>query len=862
MMWFCRALLHFYPASFRNEYAGEMTAVFARRRRDAQGIFGVAALWIAAIGETLWNAAAVHWDILRQDLRYTARMLARSPGFTLTAVAVVALGIGANTAAFSVTDFALLRPLPFPQPDRLVKLWETVPGYGRNELSPDNFRDWKRFSTSFERFGAYTSNAVNWAGQGEPQRLDIGEFTADVLPALGIQPLFGRIFTTAEDSPDAPKTVLLSYRLWQSGFGGDPAVIGRQMLLDAVPHTIIGVMPGEFRFPTGDSQLWRPLAFTDQMLGDRTNTFIVGVARLKPGVAMERAGAEMSAIAAQLERQFPKENERTGAAINRIRDEIPNQSRLLLAALSGAALCVLLIACANLANLLLARSMERRKELAVRAAIGAGRERLTRQAITESLVLAAIGGALGLLLAKAGVPLMARLVPVNLPVAGAPSIDLRVLIFAAALTLMTGLAFGAGPAWRMGRGVNLTGLRDDARSGGGRKEGLRATLVAVEVMASVVLLVSAGLLLKALLRVESVETGFQPDGVLTMRTALGAKYSTVAARERFYTEVLTGVRRLPGVTSAAYITFLPLGTMRGGIWPVEIAGKTLTRGAGNAASLRFVSPGFFQTLEIPLQQGRDVADSDTFSAPWVAVVSRSFARRYWPEGNAIGQHFKFAFRERTIVGIARDVRVRGLERDSEPQVYLPYRQVYDGGLPLYPPKDLAIRTVGSPEALTPAVRAIIREADPQQPISDVRTMRQIVDSETASRSVQARLLGGFAALAFLLAAVGIHGLLAFAVAQRSREIGVRMAMGARPRDILGMVMARAGLIALAGIVPGAALAYAAARGMTALLAGVRPDDAAIFASAIGLCAAMALLGSWLPAWRAVKVGPIIALRAE
>ncbi len=578
---------------------------------------------------------------------------------------------------------------------------------------------------------------------------------------------------------------------------------------------------------------------------------------------MERANAELNGIAAQLEREFPRENEHTRATVLRLSDVVSQQSRLLLTALSGAALCVLLIACANLANLLLARGIERRKELAVRTAIGAGRERLLRQMITESMILAGIGGALGVLLANAGVPLMARLVPMTLPIADTPAIDLRVLLFAAALTVLTGLAFGAWPAWRMGRGVDLSGLREGARSGGGRKERLRAALVMAEVAASVVLLVSAGLLMRALLRIQATDPGFRAENVLTMRTDSAAK---VRGRWRCArdstTQVLTNIRRLPGVVSAAYITFLPMGEMRGGIWPVEIGGTTITRAAGNTASLRFVTPGFFATLRIPLQQGRDVAESDTASTPYVAVVSRSFVRRYWPVGNAMGQHFKFAFHDRTIAGIVGDIRVRGLERESEPQVYIPYKQMEDGNLPFYAPKDLAILSAGAPESLIPAVRGIIRGADPEQPVTDVQTMERIVDDETATRSVQARLLAGFAALAFLLAAVGIHGLLAFAVSQRSREIGVRMAMGAKPRDILGMVIRQSALVTVAGVIPGALLAYAAARAMQALLAGVRPDDAATFAAAIGLCVAMTLIGSWIPAWRAVRVDPIVALRAE
>jgi predicted permease len=466
------------------------------------------------------------------------------------------------------------------------------------------------------------------------------------------------------------------------------------------------------------------------------------------------------------------------------------------------------------------------------------------------------------LVAMAALPLMARLVPSALPIAGMPAIDARVLLFAGLLTVATGVAFGVGPAWRMGRGSDFSGLREGSRAGGGRKERLRSALVMAEVMASVVLLVSAGLLMRALWRVQATDPGFRSDGVLTLRTAMPSpKYDAVAVRERFYSPVLSEVRRLPGVTSAAYISFLPM-TMGGGIQPVSIGGETLDRAGNHVASQRFVTPGFFATLRIPLLQGRDVAESDTTSTPYVAVVSRSFVRRYFPQGNAIGQHFKFAFHDRAIVGVAGDIRVRGLERESEPQVYLPYKQANDGQFSFYEPKDLVIRSTAAPETLVPAVRRIIRGADPEIPISNVRTMAQIVDDETASRSVQARLLGGFAGLAFLLAAVGIHGLLSFAVSQRSREIGVRVALGAKPRDILSMVLRQAALVSVAGILPGAVLAYQAGQAMQALLAGVKPNDPVTFLAAAGLCVAMTLFGSLLPAWRAVRVDPITALRAE
>lgn len=859
-------LLRLYPASFRAEYGAEMRAIWGRRRRDAAGPRAVAALWIATLFEVLANATAVHWDILRQDLRYTMRTLAQSPGFALTAIAVLALGVGANTAAFSVTDFVLIRPLPFPQPERLLTLWEKAPEYSQMELSPANYVDWKQMSKSFDGMGAYVDTSVNLVGQGDPERIEGAAMTADVLPLLGVQPFMGRMFSGAEDREGAPGRVLLSYQLWQAVFGGDRGVIGRRVNLDNAPYEVIGVMPRDFHFPSRDAELWTAMRFDQHSddFRDRNNNYLNVLARLKPGVSLEQARAEMGVIAAQLERQFPRENRQTGATVNLLRDEVSQQSRLLLMALSGAALCVLLIACANLANLLMARGLARQRELAVRTAMGAGRERLVRQLITESLVLALTGGAAGVLVAAGAVRLLTRLVPASLPIAQAPSIDVRVLIFAALVSCLTGVGFGVFPALRACRQSDLSALREGARAGGGHKERLRSVLVIGEVAACVVLLVSAGLLVRALWRIEATDPGFQADGVLTMETALPMpKYQETARRAGFCTRVLSSVRALPGVSNAAYISFLPM-VMRGGIWPVTVEGKPAEaqRSGAHTASLRFATPGFFATMGIPLHRGRDIAESDGLDAPYAAVVSESFGRRYWPDGDPLGRHFKMAFHDRTIVGVVGDIRVRGLERTSEPQVYLPYRQQEGDSLIFYMPKDLVIRSAGGTGTLLPAVRQIIRGTDSEQPISGVRTMASIVEDQTASRAAQVRVLGAFAAIAFLLAGVGIHGLLSFAVSRRTQEIGVRIALGAQPGGIAKMIVGQGAVLAFAGVLPGMVLAYAAGRAMEGLLAGVQPGDALTFASAIALCVLMTVLGSLLPAMRAVRIDPIAAIRSE
>jgi len=858
-----RALLHLYPASFRGEYGSEMAAVFAMRRRQASGLLAVLALWVSVPFDVLGNALATHWDVLVQDLRYTQRTLSRAPGFAITALLVTALGVGANTAAFSIADFVLIRPLPFAEPERLVKIWSSPP-QGRWEVSPPNYRDWKAMSHSFEAMGSYHSIEVNLVGDGDPRRLQGSKVTADLLPILGVRPVLGRLFTAAEERDGAAGSVLLSYGLWNAAFGGDTGVLGRRVLLDGTPRVVIGVMPKDFHFPNREVELWTPIPMPEQLDPERDNNELEVLAKLKRGVTMQQAQADMSVVAALLERQYPQENEKIGAAVLGLRDELSKQSRLLLFGLCGAAICVLLITCTNLANLLLARALVRRRELVVRSALGAGRDRLVRQLVTESLVLAVLGGAMGVVVAIVAVPLLSRLVPNALPIAQSPAVDLRVLLFAGLLTALTGIAFGTLPALRASGGAGFDALRDGERAGGGQRGRLRSALVIAEVMGCVVLLISSGLLMRALWRIQATDPGFRPENVITLRTALPTpKYDSTALRERFFSEVLAGVRALPGVSSAAYISFLPMA-MGGGIWPVVMPGENQARARakGHLASLRFATPGFFAAMGIPLRRGREIGETDAINQPFVAVVSESLARQYFPHENPIGKRFQIALSDRTIVGVVGDVRVRGPERTSEPQVYLPYKQVKDGQFGNYVPKDLVIRSSSPPPALLPAIRRIVSKADRQQPVSNVRTMNDIVSEQTASRTVQVRVLGGFAAIAFLLAAVGIHGLLSFTVSQRRHEIGVRMALGAKSTDVVGMVMRQGVWLAAVGVIPGVAIAYAAGKGMESLLAGVKPGDAPTFAAAAMLCVLMTLLGSLLPVLRAVRVAPATVFRAE
>jgi putative ABC transport system permease protein len=850
-------LLLLYPSSFRAEYGEEMWRDFARNRQQASGFFALAMLWMASIGDAMRNGLAAHCDLLRQDVRYANRTIRRAPGFAATVVLVAALGIGATTAVFTVADHVLVRPLPYLHSERLVRLWEARPGYSQMELSPPNYLDWKANATSFELMAAYASWSTSMVGQGEPIQVEGAQLAADLLPMLGIAPAMGRWFT----ADDERGVVILGYGLWESRFGGRMAAIGEKILLDGDPHTIIGVMPPEFSFPQRNAQVWRPLRFAPADLANRNNNYLSAIARRKPGVTLEQARQEMRLISARLAKQYPKENSALSATVTDLRDQVSVQSKTLVMALLAASVCVLLIACTNLANLLLARALSRQKELAVRASLGAGRERLVRQLLTESLLLAGLGGALGIAGANAVLPLLVIVVPASLPMAN-PSIDGRVLLFAVAITVATGLAFGVLPSLRACR-AGAGRLREGSRSGvGGRKEKLRSALVVAEVSLSVALLITSGLLIRALWRLNAIDPGFQQAGVLTMRTALPTpKYEKTGPREAFYQRVLSGVRALPGVQSAGFTSFLPI-VMRGGIWAVDIAGQNQQPSEKHTASMRFITPGYFPSMGIPLKGGRGVEESDGPTALPVAVVSESFVERYWPGQNAIGRRFQIASGTRTIVGVAGNVRVRGLEAPSEPQVYLSYRQMRDGNPVWYAPKDLAVRTTVNPTSLTAAIRAIIHDADPQQPISDVQTLTEIVEANTASRRVQARVLGAFAAIAFLLAAVGIHGLLSFSVSQRTQEIGVRMALGAESGQILSLILGESSRLSIAGVVLGAGLGYGAGRAMQSLLAGLGPADAPTFATAMALAVVLTLAGSLIPTVRAVRVDPAITVRAE
>jgi predicted permease len=866
-MRFYRLLLHLYPRAFRSEYGEEMRLDFRERLRRASGPLAQLLLLLEAPFDVLPNAMGVHRDLLSQDLRHMARAHVRAPGLALTAILVTALGVGANTAVFSITDQVLLRPLPFADSERLVKLWQNEPGYSRTELSPPNYLDWKRMSSSFESMAAYWRFSMNLVGQKDPVSVETAVVQGDLFRILEVEPLMGRAIAAEDEREGAPRPIVLSYSLWQGLFGGSRDVLGRTVRLDDRESTVVGVMPPDFHFPGRSTELWTSLQLTpDESLEERGNRYLQVLARLRRGVSLDRARAEMELVTRELERAYPKENEKVRATVISLRDEISVEARLLLSALFGASICVLLIACANLAHLFLGRGIERRKELTVRTALGAGRERLVRQLLTESLALAAIGGIAGLVLASLTLPVLAQLAPATLPVAQKTTLDPRVLAFAALITTFTGVGFGVLPAFRSTGGHEVTGLREGGRDGvGGRRQRIRSTLVIGEVAVSVALLIASGLLIRALLKIQAIDPGFRTSDVVAVQTPLStARYESTERRAALYARVLSDLRSFPGVRSAAFTSFLPM-VVQGGIWEVEIPGLPEGKDVPQTASLRFATPDFFSTLGIPLRRGRDLAETDTLDAPLVAVVSEAFARRYWPDRDPLGRSFGFAFEERTVVGVVGDVRVRGLERTSEPQVYLPHRQVQDQWLLGYAPKELVLRLESGGIDRAPilaAVRRALHEADPELPLSEVRTLEDVVDAQTAPRLTQARVVATFAALSILLSAVGIYGLLSFAVSRRRAEIGLRMAFGARSSDILNMVFREAVLLALLGSFLGVMLGYAAARSLEALLAGVEPADPLTYFLTAAIALAMTIAGSLIPALRAVRFDPVRCIRAD
>jgi putative ABC transport system permease protein len=812
---------------------------------------------------------------LWQDLRYGARTLMKQPVFTLIATLTLALGIGANTAIFSVINTVLLKPLPYSQPEQLVMIYGEFPALNTNQmsLSVPEYTDFQQQAQSFAASGVFdSSGSANLAPEegGQPERVERAMLSPEMFAVLRVAPLLGRVFTPEDAQQGRDDVVVLSHGLWQRRFAGRADAVGQKLMISGRSHTIIGVMPTGFAFPP-KAEMWQPLWFPKEMYDQqrRGARGLEVLARLKPGVSLTQAQAELDQLGGRLTTQYPQnyraERRYRMLAAPMLEDYVGELKPALLLLL-GAVGFVLLIACANVANLLLARAATRQQEIAVRLALGAGRGRLIRQLLTESILLAVAGGAAGLLLAVWGAQLLLRFAPDNLPRLGEVSPDGRVLAFTALASLLTGVIFGLAPALQSARADVNDALRESGRTGAGaRQQRLRNAFVIAEIALALVLLVGAGLTLKSFWRLQAVEPGFNPDGVLTMRMLLPfTTHRGIPERATFFRQVLERLRATPGVANAGAVSRIPMapgnnsGTMTGensvvgpNDPPVEV-------------EMRWASPQYFQTMGIALLSGRDFSDADAEGMLPVAVVDESFARRFYPNENPIGKRIKrggpnSARPWKTIVGVVRQVRNQRLDATSLPQAYFPVFQEADEMFNL----SFAVRASGSdPSALAPGVRAAVLAVDRNQPIFDVKPLRQIVADSIALKRLALMLLVVFAVVAVLLAGSGIYGVMAYAVTQRTREIGIRVALGAPRGDVLRLVVRQGLKLALCGVALGLIVAFALTRLLKALLFGVSATDPLTFVGITLLLLVVALVAALVPAWRATKIDPLAALRHE
>ena len=800
------------------------------------------------------------------DVRYALRVLRKSPAYTVTAVAALALGIGANTAIFSVFNALLLHSLPYGDPQSLVAVWEDAValGFPRDTPSAGSFQDWKTQVPAFQDVAAADTYDATITGDGEPEKVGAAYVTYNLFTVAGVSPLAGRLFRPEEDVAGA-RVVILSYGLWLRRFNGDRSVVGRDMHFNGANYTIAGVMPPRFQYPFREVELWTPAGFTAEQLANRDNHYLDVIARLKPGVSLAQANQQLRALAARRQQEFPKTNGRTGMYAVSILDDYLGSTRLAIDILFAAVAGVLLIACANLANLALTRASSRRREIAVRTALGAARARIVRQLVTENLVVAAAGGLLGLGLARAAFAALRDLIPQQMGAITGLTLDGRVLAFTLAVSVLTGLLFGLAPAWRASRTDLTTSLKDGGGRGtlgGGRS--LRGLLVAGQIAASMVLLIGAGLMIESFSRLRGVDVGFRTDGVFTVNTSLSrTRYRDPLRRTQFVEQVLERVRRLPGVDAAGYTSALPLVWKGGtsGFWPEgRAAGDDRPHDANN----RVISPGYMETMGYRLRAGRMFDERDTADAPPVAMINETMARQNWPHEDAVGKRFKWCCAENkgpwfTIVGVVGDIRMMGLDQPSRAEMYYPVAQAAKNWMW---PQRLVVRTGGNRGALVNSIRQAVWQVDREQPVSDILTMDEIVGDETTERRTQTLLLGAFSGLALLLACLGIYAVLSYQVAQRTPEIGLRMALGARKSEVLRWIGGRAMALTLAGVVCGLASAWWATGLLQSLLFQIRPRDPLTFAAAALAVMTVSVIAVAVPVRRAVRVDPAIALRHE
>lgn len=799
-------------------------------------------------------------DALRQDVRFAVRTLIRRPGFATVAVLTLGVGMGATTAIFSLVDSVLLKPLPFHDPDRLTTVWEVRPRFNlpRVEVAPLNYLDWQQQVQAFESLAAYVNGFVNLTGAGAPERLVSVQVTPNLFPTLGVNPLVGRWFVTPEGSPGQTAVAILSYGLWQDRFGADRRIIGQTIRLDGQPHLVVGVMPRGFQFPREGIQVWTPIDYRAGAGVQARGTFFLSVVgRLKPNVSLEHANTELETVARALAQTY-KENVDASAFAVPLQQDLARNARTSFLLLLTAAALVLLIACANVAGLLVTRGAERDREFAIRTALGGSRMQLLRQLLVEGLLLSAGGAVVGLFLATQTFAVLETLVPDSLRGAVAPALDLRLLTVALVAVLLTALVFGLVPlrhALRMDLRTPLTSRTTGASAARRRAQ---AALVAGEVALAVVVLFSTGLMIRTILNLQAVDPGFRVDNVLTANVQLtAAEYPTPERQNTFRREVLDRVRQLPGVVSAGFTTFLPY-TVRIGAGPVTVEGRPAPGDGSNVAIIRYVTPDYLNTLGVPLLSGRGFSDRDA-GTPAVALVSERVTALF--DGDPVGKRIAFGPASITVVGVVGDIKGEGLDvPNTRGTVYMPGAQLGDIGF--FSPRALAIRTTSNPAALAAAMQREIWAVNPNQTIANVQTLESIVEGQISGRKTQTGLFTAFAGLALFMAALGVYGLLSFVVTSRVRELGVRTALGAQRRDLVSLIARDSAVWVICGLVAGLALSVIVSRSMSSLIYGIEPLDRISLIASACMLGAVAGIAALFPVWRATRVDPVTVLRAE